>query len=75
VQQVPFDATTRESGDAVRIYSNSQAITLQLRPEVLTELDLAATSFKAAVTLTPGDAVPIACELVTAAAAQLKAKD
>jgi len=61
-----------KSGDAVHIYSNSQAITLQLRHEVPTEVDLAATSFKAAVALTAGDALAIAGELLTAAAAQLK---
>jgi len=54
-----------KSGDAVHIYSNSQAITLQLRHEVPTEVDLAATSFKAAVALTPGDALSIAGELLT----------
>jgi hypothetical protein len=41
---------------------------------VPTEVDLAATYFKAAVALTPGDALSIAGELLTAAAAQLKAK-
>jgi hypothetical protein len=63
-----------KSGDAVHIYSNSQSITLQLRHEVPTEMDLAATYFKAAVPLTPGDALSIAGELLTAAAAQLKSK-
>ena len=63
-----------KSGDAVHIFSNPQAITLQLRHEVPTEVDLAATSFKAAVALTPGDALSIAGELLTAAAAQLKGK-
>jgi len=61
-----------KSGDAVHIYSNSQAITLQLRHEVPTGVDMAAPSFKAAVALTPGDALSIAGELLTAAAAQLK---
>ena len=37
-------------------------------------MDVAATIFKAAVTLTPGDALAIAGELRTAAAAQLKPK-
>ena len=36
------------------------------------EVDLAATSFRAAVALTPGDALSIAGELLTAAAAQPK---
>jgi hypothetical protein len=51
-----------KSGDAVHIYSNSQSITLQLRHEVPMEVDLAATSFKAAVALTSGDALAIAGE-------------
>lgn len=58
----------------VHIYSDSQAITLQLRHEVPTEVDLAGTSLKAALDLTPGDALAIAGELLTAAAAQLKSK-
>ena len=55
-------------------YGNSQTITLRLRHEVPTEVDLAAASFKAAVALTPGDALSIAGELLTAAAAQLVLK-
>jgi hypothetical protein len=45
--------------DAVHIYSNSQSITLQLRLEARAEVDLAATSFKAAVALAPGNALTI----------------
>ncbi len=45
------------SGDAVHIFSNPQAITAQLRHQVPTEVDLAATSFKASVVLTPADAL------------------
>jgi hypothetical protein len=41
----------------VHIHSNSQLITLRLRHEVPTEVDLAATSFKAAVALTSGDSL------------------
>jgi hypothetical protein len=48
------------SGDAVHTCSNPQAITLQLRHEVPTEVDIAATSFKASVLLTPADALAIA---------------
>ena len=44
----------------------------RLRHEVPTEVDLAATSFKAAAPLTPADALLIARELLAAAAAQLK---
>ena len=63
-----------KSGDAVHVYSNAQAITLQLRREVPTEIELAATSFKASVVLTPADALALAGELLTAAAAQLNGK-
>ena len=63
-----------KSGDAVHIYSNLQSITLQLRHEVPSEADVAATSFKASVVLTPGDALAIAGELLAVAAAQLKPK-
>jgi hypothetical protein len=45
-----------------------------LLQEVPTEANLAATSFKAAVALTPGDALSIANEFLTAAAARLKTK-
>jgi hypothetical protein len=61
-----------KSGDALHIYSNSQAITLQLRREVPTEVDVAATSFKVSVDLNPADAIAVAGELLTAAAAQMK---
>jgi len=61
-----------KSGDAIHIYSNPQAITLQLRREVPTDVDVAATSFKASVVLTPADAIAVAGELLAAAAAQLK---
>jgi hypothetical protein len=61
-------------GCPVHLYSNSQAFTLHLRHEVPTEVDLATTSFKAAFALTRGDALAIAGELITATAAQLKAK-
>jgi hypothetical protein len=49
-------------------------MTLQLWHDVPAEVDLAATSFKAAVALTPGDALAIDGELLTAAAAQPKPK-
>jgi hypothetical protein len=63
-----------KSGDALHVYSNAQAITLQLRREVPSEVDVAATSFKVSMVLTPADAIAVAGELLTAAAAQLKAK-
>jgi hypothetical protein len=63
-----------QSGDAVHIFSNPQAITLQLRREVPTEVDLGATSFKASVALTAADALAIAAELLMAAATQVRSK-
>jgi hypothetical protein len=49
-----------KSGDALHIYSDAQVITLQLRREVPTEADVAATSFKASVVLTPAEALAVA---------------
>jgi hypothetical protein len=63
-----------KSGDAVHVYSTPQAITLQLRHEVPTEVDTAATSFKASVVLTASDALAIAGELLTVAAGQVRPK-
>jgi hypothetical protein len=42
-----------KSGDVIHVYSHQQAITLQLRREVPTDVDVAATPFKASVVLTP----------------------
>ena len=53
--------------EAVHVYSNAGAITLQLRREIPTESDLSAPSFKVAVKLTPAAALKIAGELLTAA--------
>ena len=63
-----------KSGDAVHVYSNARSITLQLRREVPTEVDMAATSFNAAAVPTPAEAIPVTGELLTAAAAQFKAE-
>ena len=63
-----------KSGDAVHIYSTPQSITLQLRHEVPTEVDMSATSFKASVVLAPADALAIAGELLTVVAGQFKQK-
>ncbi len=63
-----------KSGDAIHVYSNAQEITVQLRHEVPTEVDVAATSFKASVVLSPAEALAIAGELLTVAAMQLKLK-
>jgi hypothetical protein len=59
-------------GDALHIYSNAQAMTLKLRREVPSEIDVAATSFNVSVVLTSADAIALAGELLTAAAAQMK---
>ena len=64
----------RKPGRTVSVYNNAQAITLQLRREAPSEVDVSATSFKASVVLTPADAIAVACELLTAAAAQLRQK-
>jgi hypothetical protein len=61
-----------KSGDAIHIYSNAQAITLQVRREVPGEVDASATSFKASVVLSATDAIAVAGELLVAAAAQLR---
>jgi hypothetical protein len=45
-----------------------------LRHEVLTGVGVAAAIFKAVVARTPGDALAIAGELLTPAAAQIKPK-
>lgn len=61
-----------KSGEAVHIYSNASQIVLQLRKEVATEVDLSATSFKVAVTLTPAEALSVAGELLTVAALHIR---
>lgn len=58
-----------KSGDGVHRYSNFQSIVLQLRHEVPTGVALAATSFKGAVTLCPGD-LPISSGALPAVAAE-----
>jgi hypothetical protein len=63
-----------KSGEAIHVYSHSNTITLQLRREVPTEVDVSAASFKVSVVLTPADALALAGELLTAAGAQLKLK-
>lgn len=63
-----------QSGDAVHIFSNPQAITLQLRHEVPTEVDVGAMSFKVSVVLTAADALAISGELLAVAATQVKSK-
>ena len=48
-----------KSGAALHVYSKAQAITLQLRREVPTEVDVAATSFKASVVLAPAGTLAV----------------
>lgn len=60
------------STDAVHIYSDPTKIWLQLRREHPTEDDIGITSFKAALRLTPTQAIAIAGELLSVAAAQQK---
>ena len=64
----------RGLAENVHTYGNSDSMTLQLWHDVPAEVDLAATSFKAAVALSPGDALAIDGELLTAGAAQPKPK-
>lgn len=53
--------------DAVHVYSDPQRIWLQLRRDVPTQQDIGKPSFKAALSLTPAQAIAIAGELLTAA--------
>ncbi|MCU0798027.1 MAG: hypothetical protein MUF31_19070 [Akkermansiaceae bacterium] len=66
-KSIPINAT-----DAVHIYSDSTKIWLQLRREHPTEDDIGITSFKAALRITPTQAIAIAGELLSVAAAQQK---
>jgi hypothetical protein len=61
---VPFGVNAT---DAVHVYSDGQRIWLQLRRDVPTIQDIGRPSFKAALTLTPQQAIAIAGELLTAA--------
>jgi hypothetical protein len=56
------------------INEEGRRMTLLLSREVPTEVDVAVTSFKASVVLTPADALAVAGELLTASAARLKQK-
>ena len=64
---IPINST-----DAVHIYSDSTKIWLQLRREHPTEDDIGITSFKTALRITPTQAIAIAGELLSVAAAQQK---
>jgi hypothetical protein len=58
--------------DAVHIYSDSTKIWIQLRREHPTEDDIGIASFKTALRITPTQAIAIAGELLSVAAAQQK---
>ncbi len=60
-------------GDKVLVYSDSTRILLQLRHNTPTEQDILASSFKVAVSLTSGDALALASELLSIVSARLKA--
>jgi hypothetical protein len=68
MRAVPF---TIGSTDAVHIYSDAQRIWIQLRRDVPTAQSIAKPSFKAALSLTPEQAIAIAGELLTAATRQV----
>ncbi len=55
------------NSEGVWVYSNSDAMHLQLRKGVPTEQDVASPSFKVAVKLQASDALKLAGELLTAA--------
>ncbi|HSI85262.1 MAG: hypothetical protein ACAI35_13450 [Candidatus Methylacidiphilales bacterium] len=65
----PVNAT-----DAVHVYSGPSAIWLQLRRDCPTEVNIDTTSFKTALRITPLQAIAIAGELLTVAAAQQETK-
>lgn len=59
--------------DAIHLYCTKRELWIQLRRDVPTLEDIGATSFKAAMRLTPEQAVELAKELLTAASYQGKA--
>jgi len=64
--------------DSVHVYSDKKEIWLQLRRDYPTEKSIGTTSFKAALSVTPMQAIAIAGELLTVAAgsaAEKKAKE
>ena len=56
------------TGDKVFVYSDATRILLQLRREAPTQQDILAPSFKAAVSLTEGEALALASELLSVVA-------
>jgi hypothetical protein len=61
-----------ENGNKVLVYSDSTRIFLQLRHNTPTEQDILTPSFKVAVSLTEGDALALASELLSIVSARLK---
>lgn len=59
-----------ETGDNVFVYSDATRILLQLRREVPTPQDILAPSFKVAVSLTEGEALALASELLSVVASR-----
>jgi hypothetical protein len=59
-----------ETGDKVFVYSDTARILLQLRREVPTQQDILAPSFKTAVSLTEGEALALAAELLSVVASR-----
>lgn len=57
--------------EQVHVYSNPQMLILQIRREVPTEEDVLATSLKAAVCLSPSQALSLAAESLEAASQQI----
>ena len=69
VQRIPA-----QDNAAVHIYSRPGTILLQIRREVPTEQDPKEVSFKVAAALTPAQALAVAGELMTVAAAAVSPK-
>lgn len=59
-----------ETGDKVFVYSDVTRILLQFRHEVPTQQDILAPSFKVAVSLTEGEALALAAELLSVVASR-----
>lgn len=66
---------TLVSGERMLLYSDATRIVLQLRRQVPTEEDLLAPSFKVAIELTALEAAQLAGDLLSAALAQLQARE
>jgi len=60
-----------QGGDQVMVYSNHDAVFLQLRHEVPTEEDILTPSAKVAVALTTSEMLELASELLTIANGRL----